>query len=160
MGYVGMDRRKFLLGFGAAVVSGTMAHAESFADQIVRQLRDQGLRDIEVSRTLLGRIRINAKGARGTREIILNPKTGEILRDIWLDADGNALLPGLANSDSDGSGGSGSSGDDDNSGSGSGDDDEEDDEDNSGHGSGDDDEEDDDKDFDRDDRDRDGRRDD
>lgn len=59
------------------------AEAQSATDAITRQLRAQGYRSIEVSRTLLGRARIVARRPGEQREIIVNPRTGEILRDYW-----------------------------------------------------------------------------
>lgn len=102
--------------FGAAVGAASMSVAETFADQVVRQLVAQGYGNIQVEATLLGRLRIKGSNGQGLREIILNPKTGEILRDMWLDADGNPILAQLPSS------GQGSGGDD-SSGSGSGGDD-------------------------------------
>ena len=52
-------------------------------DSIVRQLRAQGFGDIAVNRTLLGRSRIVAQSSTLYREIVVNPATGEILRDFW-----------------------------------------------------------------------------
>lgn len=78
-----MYRRKFLLLLSTVVA---LAAAPAFADvedQVTRQLRKQGFKQIEVTSTLLGRTRILAKRRDGTREIILNPRTGEILRDMW-----------------------------------------------------------------------------
>jgi hypothetical protein len=68
----------------AVSVVGTVAAAAGIADQIVRQLQDDGYTDIVLERTWLGRIRITAVSSEGTREIILNPSTGEILRDLWI----------------------------------------------------------------------------
>lgn len=51
------------------------------ADDIVAQLRAQGFSQINVSRTFLGRVKIEAQAPALHREIVLNPKTGEILRD-------------------------------------------------------------------------------
>lgn len=42
-------------------------------------------------RTWLGRVRISANGDLGQREIILNPRTGEVLRDIIIMSDGSAV---------------------------------------------------------------------
>lgn len=50
-------------------------------DEIVTQLRAQGFNQITVNRTFLGRIKIEAQASKLHREIVLNPKTGEILRD-------------------------------------------------------------------------------
>ena len=74
----------------AAVVAlwAGMASAETLVDQVTRQLAAQGYTEITVSKTWLGRIRVEASGGTATREIILNPRTGEILRDYWEDEDG------------------------------------------------------------------------
>lgn len=45
---------------------------------------------ISVSSTLLGRARIVATSQDGYREIIVNPRTGEILRDVWLSLEGTS----------------------------------------------------------------------
>ena len=47
----------------------------------------QGYSDITTSQTWLGRTRIIAIGEDSRREIIVNPRTGEILRDFWQDID-------------------------------------------------------------------------
>ncbi|MFN7224851.1 MAG: hypothetical protein ACK4MS_12600 [Paracoccaceae bacterium] len=79
-----MNRRLFLaLGF-AAICSGQAAFARSFSDSVVAQLKKRGYVKITVERTLLGRTRILAERNGGRREIILNPRTGEILRDLWI----------------------------------------------------------------------------
>lgn len=79
-----MDRRHFVGLIMAVSVVGTVAAAAGIADQIVRQLQDDGYTDIVLEKTWLGRIRITAVSSEGTREIILNPSTGEILRDLWI----------------------------------------------------------------------------
>ena len=128
------------LQFGLAAV----AFAATAADQIVLQLRGQGFAKIEIEQTWLGRTRILAERGSASREIILNPSTGEILRDLWLTKNGKDTSNVRIGGDS-GTIGSGSGGgdddddhdedendadddDDDNSGSGS-------DSDNSGNGS-------------------------
>lgn len=58
------------------------ALAAPSVDQIVAQLEAQGYDDIDVERTWLGRIRIEAESKTREREIIINPRTGEILRDF------------------------------------------------------------------------------
>ncbi len=52
------------------------------SSQVVSQLRDQGYDEIEASRTWLGRLRFTAERGDMHREIVINPKTGEILRDL------------------------------------------------------------------------------
>ena len=95
-----MNRRQFLfVGTAAALVPGA-AFAKDFADKIVRRLRQQGYTDISSSRTFLGRVRIVAWRGGESREIILNPYTGEILRDVWTAADGR-LVPGTLEGDDD-----------------------------------------------------------
>ena len=99
-----MDRRFFLTVLGGAVATASGAFAAAFADVVVDQLRAQGYETLVIERTLLGRVRILAQKAGKTREIILNPRTGEILRDVLTDASGE-VVPQIASS-----GGSGSSG--------------------------------------------------
>lgn len=65
-------------------------------DDLVGVLRGQGYDKVEVEQTLLGRTRIEARNARGTREIIINARTGEVLRDVWVDRKGRSLPPELA----------------------------------------------------------------
>jgi hypothetical protein len=76
-----MDRRQFLTGALTVAVLPAAAVAQTAEAQVIEQLKRQGYRRIEVYRTLLGRTRIVASGARGHREIILNPSSGAILRD-------------------------------------------------------------------------------
>lgn len=55
---------------------------QSVQDQIVAQLQEQGYGRIVVSRTFLGRVRVTAERGDRKREIVVNPITGEILRDL------------------------------------------------------------------------------
>lgn len=84
-----MARKAIGLVFAGMVVA-TSAHAEGYADSIVAQLRAQGFSEIETERTWLGRTKIVASGADGQREIVVNPNTGEILRDLWLMRNGGS----------------------------------------------------------------------
>ncbi|MCE8523091.1 hypothetical protein KBY30_19030 [Ruegeria pomeroyi] len=149
-----MDRRSFITsGLVLTLWTGT-AWAQSGTEAITRQLKAQGYTSVEVSRTLLGRARIVAKRPGEQREIIVNPRTGEILRDYWQGNrnNGGGLLNRSTENETeteneaeadDGSGqgrgrGRGRGGDDSSSGSGSDGDDGGDDGGNSGHGGGDD----------------------
>lgn len=65
--------------------------AATVDEVITAQLRAQGYRIDEVSYTLLGRIYIGASMGNLRRELVINPRTGEILRDyqgVILQADG------------------------------------------------------------------------
>ena len=143
-----MRRRPFLLSLCVALcvalsLAGA-AMAQSYADDVVQQLSGQGYSNISVETTFLGRVRILAYGAEGRREIILNPRTGEILRDLLVAAGEAGAKVTIVDHSVSGSGsGSGSGSDDggnddgdDSSGSGSGGDDRDDGDDNSGTGSG------------------------
>lgn len=144
-----MKRRTSILK-ALAIVAATTAPfavaAQSVEQSILAQLTNQGFGNFQISRTLLGRIRIVSQNGTLTREIVFNPTTGEILRDYWQDKDGDRATPRLVdpNDDDDrprsnsgsGSGSSGSGGSGSNSGSGSSSDDDDDDDDNSGSGSG------------------------
>lgn len=94
-----MDRRIFLSALCASLACASAGYAASFEDSVVSQLRAQGYGAISLERTLLGRVRILAQMGARRREIILNPRTGEILRDIMLDAQGN-IAPQIAGSSS------------------------------------------------------------
>lgn len=142
-----MNRRTLLAGLAsaAAVMAAAPAFALSYAEDVVIQLTKLGFLDIHVETTLLGRVKIVAARADGIREIVLNPRTGEILRDVWTPSSGGSVRAVLADveddGDADGDDVSGSDddedkGDDDNSGSGSGKDDDDKDDDNSGSGNG------------------------
>lgn len=73
-------------------VAGTPATAQSMQEVIVKQLVDQGFTRISINTTFLGRVRIVATSAARSREIIFNPRTGEILRDYWDDLDGGGRV--------------------------------------------------------------------
>ena len=119
-----MDRRIFLSALCASLACASAGYAASFEDAVVAQLRAQGYGKISIERTLLGRVRIIARMGAAKREIILNPRTGEILRDIVLDAQGN-IAPQIAaaSGNSGGSTSGSSSGTDDNGSDGGGSDD-------------------------------------
>lgn len=57
--------------------------AQSYVDDVVSQLRLLGYSEVSVSKTWLRRTRIIAQSSNGTREIIIDPRTGEILRDLF-----------------------------------------------------------------------------
>lgn len=112
----GMNRRKFLAGLVSIIA--TPALAQDNADGIIRQLQQLGFRKFRVSRTWLGRVRIVAEKTGVQREIIVNPRSGEILRDYTrtLEATGkttgNTVLSGDAGSAAGGNASAGVSGDD------------------------------------------------
>jgi hypothetical protein len=171
-----MRRRQVLALLAGGMVAGVgqPALAQSVGEQIADQLRRMGYREISVQRTLLGRVRVTGVRGGRLREVIVNPSTGEILRDLVTDTrtgrassgildddnDNDSRRSGSSGSDDDndddddddggsssGSGGGGSDGSGSNSGSGSGSDDDDDDDDDSddgGGGGGDDDDDDDD----------------
>lgn len=72
-----------------------MAAADRLTDRITDQLRRQGYGEIVVTRTLLGRHRIVASTSKVEREIIVNPGTGEILRDYIEDKGSERSRSGL-----------------------------------------------------------------
>ncbi len=129
-----MKRRLLLAAICAGCVSIGAAHAQGFADQIVRQLQDQGFVEISVTNTWLGRTRILAQSGDGQREIILNASTGEILRDLYAGRGSGLRIVRDGTGTSGPSGNSGSDDDDDDDDD--EDDEDEDDDDSSGHGGG------------------------
>jgi len=121
-----MQRRKFITLLGAALVAGAPVFAQSLRDTIISQLTEQGFSKVTVSRTWLGRLRFVATNTTYRREIVLNPNTGEVLRDLTvLVATGKpagsvniSATPGTQNGG--GSGGDGGSDDGGDNGSGDG----------------------------------------
>lgn len=111
-----MNRRNLITVMAGALVFPALgAFAQDVGAGIVAQLRAQGYTEISVETTWLGRIRIVALRGGGHREIIANPRTGEILRDVWSGASGGTRTTILDDVDdgtasSGGSSGSGSSG--------------------------------------------------
>jgi len=78
-----MLRREFILLGAAAIASPAEAQTNPFVDALVLRLQEQGYKRFRINRTWLGRLRIRAISDMYRREIIMNPKTGEILRDFW-----------------------------------------------------------------------------
>lgn len=116
-----MNRRIFVAVACFGLLTAGAATARDFADTVVGQLRSQGYSQVTVTSTWLNRTRIFAESRDAQREIILNPRTGEILRDLYIGKDSGSRIYD----------------DSDNSGSGGDDDDDDDDgDDNSGHGGG------------------------
>lgn len=67
----------------------SVALAAQPVDTVISWLQDQGFTHFEIEKTWLGRTKIEAKAAGAEREIIINTKTGEILRDYWEVEDAN-----------------------------------------------------------------------
>ena len=111
-----MNRRFFIATLGAAIVSASFALATTFQDSIILDLRTSGYRQISVESTWLGRIRILASKGAEQREIVLNPRTGEVLRDVVrvatasVESHSSRKVSTNTDSNSSGSNGSGTSG--------------------------------------------------
>lgn len=102
-----MKRRQFMVGVVAGVVFGSPALAQDYVESIIRQLKRQGFRSVVQERTLLGRVRITASRKDGRREIIVNPKSGEILRDLWTPISGGSREVSIIDDDRGGGSGGG-----------------------------------------------------
>ncbi len=86
-----MIRRVLVLAIcGSLAMAGPVA-AAGFEDAVVAQLQAQGYGQIRLEHTLLGRVRIVAMLEGMRREIILNPRTGEVLRDVLVDDAGDVV---------------------------------------------------------------------
>jgi hypothetical protein len=83
-----MNRNAFALITSLIAFSAASAAYADYVESVRTQLQQLGFQQISVSSTLLGRSHIVAKSKSGTREIIMNPRTGEILRDLWSSSDG------------------------------------------------------------------------
>lgn len=89
-----MDRRKFLVLVTAFSLTGTMPAWADKQDDIVERLVEAGFGQIEITRTLLGRVRIVATKGNVRRELVINPRTGEILRDVTIIAEDRGAKSG------------------------------------------------------------------
>ncbi len=78
------SRRGFIIGLGLGLVGAMPVRAQDDAvtQSVLRQLEQQGFRILQVTRTLLGRVRIAAMRGELTREIVLDPRNGQIFRDL------------------------------------------------------------------------------
>ncbi|MEL6690202.1 MAG: hypothetical protein AAFP28_07775 [Pseudomonadota bacterium] len=63
--------------------------AQSIQDQVVTQLSNQGFAQVEMNRTLLGRLRFVAESDRYRRELVIHPSTGAVLFDRLTDLEGD-----------------------------------------------------------------------
>jgi len=92
---IDMQRRVFFSGMIVALLCATASLASDYQSSVEAQLRAQGFSDIRVETTWLGRLKITAQ-RRGTgREIVLNPRNGEILRDI-ISTQNGAVMPRIS----------------------------------------------------------------
>lgn len=64
-----------------ALLAATPAGAGTLEQELTQQLQAQGYGQVQASRTWLGRLRLQARAGDLMREIVVNPNTGEILRD-------------------------------------------------------------------------------
>ncbi len=79
---------RLVLALAVVLAGAGAARADQVTDSITRQLRQQGYTEVTVTRTFLGRDRIVATSPTREREIIVNPRTNEILRDYTEVRDG------------------------------------------------------------------------
>lgn len=77
-----INRRLFLLTSAGALLGARSAFAaDTPEDQVARNLAGAGFRITSRRRTLLGRVRFLAVRGGTEREVVLDPSSGEILRD-------------------------------------------------------------------------------
>lgn len=81
-----MQRRRFISLLTAALMAAGPVSGQSLRESVIAQLAGQGFARITVSRTLLGRMRFVAENELYRREIVINPSTGEVLRDYLVEA--------------------------------------------------------------------------
>ena len=76
-----MAVRRLLSGVLLAAILAVPAVAEEIGDEVQAALIAQGYEIVQVGRTWLGRLRVVAQNDEIRREIVINPTTGEVLRD-------------------------------------------------------------------------------
>ena len=89
---IGATLRRLSLALVLAL-SATAAVADGLEDSVLAQLRQQGFVEFQVSHTLLGRLHIIALGPEYRREIVINPHSGEVLRDYLTTLTGGPVTP-------------------------------------------------------------------
>lgn len=91
-----MNRRQIMFAALAMglMLSPTLAHADDDEiEDIIEDLReDWGFERIDATTSLLGRVQIRAVNAAWVREMVVNPRTGEVLRDVWFDSSGKVIV--------------------------------------------------------------------
>ncbi len=80
-----MQRRRFISLLTVALMAAWPVFGQSLRETVIAQLAGQGFARITVSRTLLGRMRFVAENQLYRREIVINPSTGEVLRDYLVE---------------------------------------------------------------------------
>lgn len=77
-----MNRRAFILSAAICAAScGAPVFAKTVADEVEADLVRKGYTITSSQRTFLGRIKINAAKGRKRREVVVDPASGEVLRD-------------------------------------------------------------------------------
>lgn len=105
-----MNRRVFLLtSVGAALCASSAFATVAPEEQVARSLRGDGFNIVSQRRTLLGRVRFVATRGSTEREVVVDPSSGEILRDYSRASEGNRDNAGTAG-DTAGSAGAGTGG--------------------------------------------------
>jgi|GEM_PF-1492657 len=106
-----MTRRRLFCALAlGGLLAASPAVARSLAESIARQLTQQGFGDVQVEDTWLGRARITGTRGGEAREIVVNPKTGEVLRDLWLNSEGQVRAFDIDVDDADDAGDDGGKG--------------------------------------------------
>jgi hypothetical protein len=76
-----MKMRNLFLALAVALSMAGPAAANELTDEVTTALVSQGYEITQMNRTWLGRVRIVAESDEVRREIVINPYTGEVLRD-------------------------------------------------------------------------------
>lgn len=76
-----MNRRVFILASAVFVALGQEAIAAPAEEQVARAIAGQGFRITSRKRTFLGRVRFTAVRGNVEREVVVDPSSGEVLRD-------------------------------------------------------------------------------
>lgn len=132
-----MNRRIFLIGVAGLALAAGAALAADPAQVVIDRLRTEGFENITAARTFIGRIRITASKRGQSREVVIDPRTGEILRDLIRATSTVAAASGSGGDSGSSSGGSSGGGGSDHGGSDDGGDDSDSDSGGSDHDSGD-----------------------
>lgn len=105
-----MTRRGFLLAGACLVATAGSSLALSFDDDVAARLLREGYRITYRKRTWLGRVRFKAQKGKTIREVVVDPTSGEVLRDYSESASSRDEKSAESNGSGGGAGSGGSAG--------------------------------------------------
>lgn len=105
-----MTRRGFLISGASLLVMSGPSYGSSYENDVAAELQRDGYRITYRKRTWLGRIRFKAHKGQTVREVVVDPTSGEVLRDYSEKSGGNDKASRAGGGQGSGESGGGESG--------------------------------------------------